>query len=145
MMIQRVSADSQEILLSVVKNVNGGTLSAGAACVYELGTNMDGVRVTTPATATLGAFAGVTVEAIADQTKGRIRLYGFQSQIYVTNDTSNAIAAGDILIPVNGQTWLARSGAGNGLSGFVIAGEAYATATAGGVTAAYKKGFVRAL
>lgn len=143
MLIQRLSSDSQELVFSVVKNVNGATLSAGAACVYELGANLDGVRVTTPATATLSAFAGVTIESIADQAKGRIRVYGFQSQVFVTNDTSVAIAAGDVLKPVNAQTFITRSGASDGTTGFLIAGEAFATATT--PAAALKKVLVRSL
>ena len=61
----------------------------------------------------------------------------------MTNDTSQAIAAGDILIPVNAQWYLARSAASDGKSGFIYAGEAFATATT--PAAANKKVFVRAL
>lgn len=143
MLIQRLSSDSQELVFSVVKNVSGSTLSAGASVVYELGTNLDGVRVTTPATATLSAFAGVTIESVANNAKGRVRLYSYQAEAYVTNDTSVAIAAGDILIPVNGQTFLGRSAASDGKTGFVIAGEAFATATTPAV--ALKKVLLRAL
>ncbi len=64
-------------------------------------------------------------------------MYGYRSEAYVTNATSVAIAAGDILIPVTAVWYLARSGASDGKSGMLYAAEAYAANTS--VTAAANK------
>ena len=109
------------------------------------GSSPDGVRVTKPATATLSLFVGLANADIADSSYGLFQVYGYKSQAYLTNDTSTAVAIGDILVPVNAQWYLDYSAASDGKSGFVYAGQTYATATAGAVTAANKKVFIRAL
>ena len=109
--------------------MQGSTLSAGGAAVWDITASIDGVRTSKPATATLSSLVGLAVEAIADSSYGKIQTYGYNSSVYVTNDTSQAVAAGNILVPVNAQTYLAYSAAADGKSGFVTAGAAVATAT----------------
>lgn len=99
--------------------------------------------MTKPSTALLSCFVGVANADIADSAYGLFQVYGYRSSAYMTNDTSVAIAAGDIMIPVNAQWYLSRSAAGDGKSGFVYAGEAFATATT--PAAANKKVLIRAL
>lgn len=70
-------------------------------------------------------------------------MYGYNSAVYVTNNTSQAIAAGDILLPVNGANHFARSAASDGLTGFIYAAQAFATATT--PAAATGKVFLRCL
>lgn len=129
MLLQRISRTDADRVFTVVQNVQGSTMSAGAACVWDITSSIDGVRVSKPATATLSLLVGATAEAIADSAYGRVQVYNYASSVYVTNDTSQAVAAGDILIPVNGQNYFARSGASDGKSGFAFAGAAVATAT----------------
>lgn len=123
-------------------NVAGATITAGYPAVFDIST-ADGVRVSKPATATLSLVVGIAVEGIADSAYGKFQLYGYRSQANITNDTSVAVAAGDILIPVNAQWYLARSAASDGKSGFIYAAEAFATATT--PAAANKKTFLRCL
>lgn len=123
-------------------NVAGATITAGYPAVFDIST-ADGVRVSKPATATLSLVVGIAVESIADSAYGKFQLYGYRSQANITNDTSVAVAAGDILIPVNAQWYLARSAASDGKSGFIYAAEAFATAAT--PAAANKKTFLRCL
>lgn len=123
-------------------NVQAVQADAGDAVVWDTGTP-DGVRATQPVTATLSLLMGIVDTNIAASAYGLVQAYGFRNGALVTNDTSTAIAAGDILIPVNAQDRLVRSAAGDGKTGFVFAGEAYATNTT--PVAALKKVFLRCL
>ena len=142
MMFQRINRTDAERVFSVFYNVAGATITAGYPAVVDIAT-IDGVRVSKPATATLSLIVGIAIDNITDSSYGRFQLYGYRQSALVTNDTSVAVAAGDILIPVNAQWYLARSAASDGKSGFVYAGEAFATnATPAG---ANKKVFIRCL
>ena len=110
--------------------------------VWDIST-ADGVRVSKPASATLSLLVGLANKDIADSAYGLVQAYGYRASCYVTNDTSVAIAAGDILIPVTAVWHTARSGASDGKSGFLYAAEAFATAAT--PAAANKKCFIRGL
>jgi hypothetical protein len=87
---------------------------------------------------------GVVDTDTAASAYGLVQSYGYRAAgALITNDTSNAIAAGDILKPVTATDRLVRSAASDGTTGFVYAGEAYATNTT--PVAALKKVFIRAL
>lgn len=143
MIFEKINRTDAERLFLIGYNVSAATFSAGAACVWDSSASVDGVRITKPATATLSLLVGATVESIADSSYGKVQVYGYNSTVYVTNDTSQAVAAGDILIPVNAQTYFARSAASDGKSGFAFAGAAVATATT--PAAAQVKVFLRCL
>lgn len=142
MLFQRINRSDAERVFAVFYNVAGATITAGYPAVFDIST-ADGVRVSKPATATLSLVVGIAVESIADSAYGKFQLYGYRSQANITNDTSVAVAAGDILIPVNAQWYLARSAASDGKSGFIYAAEAFATAAT--PAAANKKTFLRCL
>ena len=143
MLFQRISRSDAERVFAIFYNVAGATITAGYPAVWDI-TSPDGISVSKPATATLSCVVGIATETITDSAYGKFQIYGYRSQGYVTNATSVAVAAGDILIPVNAQWYLARSGASDGKSGFVFAAEAYAENTS--VTAAAnKKVFIRCL
>lgn len=142
MIFQRINREDAEKVFIIAYNVAGATITANYPAVWDIST-ADGVRVSKPATATLSLFVGLANKDIADSAYGLFQVYGYRASAYVTNDTSQAIAAGDILIPVNAQWYGARSAASDGKTGFLYAGEAFATATT--PAAANKKCFVRAL
>ena len=137
-----------EKVFTIVQNVSGGSISAGHICEYDSGTSSDGIRVITPTTAGLSAFAGVATAAIANNAYGLVQIYGAATAL-VINDVTTALVAGRILVPVNAQLYLDSKAAGitisTGLSGFVVALETNATATAGAITTANRKVFVRAM
>jgi hypothetical protein len=143
MLFQRINRSDAETVFAIFYNVAGATITSGYPAVWDI-TAPDGVRVSKPATATLSLIVGVSTQDIADSAYGKFQVYGYKASALVTNATSVTVAAGDILIPVDGQWYLNRSAASNGLSGFVYAAEVYAANTS--VTAgANKKVFIRAL
>ena len=142
MLFQRINRSDAERVFSIFYNVAGASITAGYNAVWDI-SSPDGVAVSKPATATLSCIVGIAVETVADSAYGKFQVYGYRSQAYLTNDTSQAVAAGDIMIPVNAQWYLDWSAASDGKSGFVYAAEAFATATT--PAAANKKAFIRAL
>lgn len=143
MIFNAFQREDDDAVFTVARNVAGSTFSAGQTAVWDTGASVDGVRVTVAATATLSAFRGLAGESVVDSAYGRFQLHGYNSVASVINHTVTAIAAGDILIPVDAQKYLARSAASDGKSGFVYAAQAFATATT--PAAAATKVLVRAL
>lgn len=131
-----------ETVFAMVYNVAGATITNGYPCVWDISAP-DGNRVTQPATATLSLFVGIAAGDITDSSYGKVQCYGYRSSAYVTNSDAQAIAAGDILIPVDGQWYLDYSSAGTGKTGFIFAAEAFATDAT--PAAENKKVFIRAM
>lgn len=142
MLFQRINREDAETVFAIFYNVSAATITANYPAVWDTAT-ADGIRVTKPATATLSLLVGVATADVSDSSYGKFQIYGYRSSAFVTNDTSVAIAAGDILIPVNAQWYLARSAASDGKSGFIYAGQAFATATT--PAAANKNAFIRCM
>ena len=145
MIFQRINRTDAETVFMVVYNVAGATITANYPCVWDTST-ADGVRVTKPATAVLSLFVGMANADIVDSAYGLAQAFGYRASGYLTNNTSVAVAAGDLLVPVNAQWYMARNAAGDGTvvgGACVMAGEAFATATT--PAAANKKVFIRAL
>jgi hypothetical protein len=148
MLFQRVNRTDAEKVFTIVQNVSGGSVVAGNVVEYDSGTSADGIRVITPTTAGLSCFAGVATATIANNAYGLVQIYGYASAL-VINDVTTALVAGKILVPVNAQLYLDSKAAGiaaaDGKSGFVYALETNATATAGAITTAARKVFIRAM
>ncbi len=142
MIINRLQREESDKIFTIVRNVAGATMAVGSAVEWTT-TSPDGVRVSQPTTGGLSLFAGVLVEALTDSQYGKIQVHNYLASALVTNNTSVAIVAGDILVPVNAAYHLARSAASTGTSGFIFAGEAVATATT--PAAALKKVFLKNL
>ncbi len=142
MLFKRLGREKADTVFGMVYNVAAATITAGYACVMDV-TSPDGVRVSQPATATLSLFMGIAVNDILDSSYGKVQVYGYRASAYITNATNQAIAAGNILVPVDSAWYLTYSGASDGKTGLVMAAEAFAT---GAVPAAdNKKVFIRAL
>jgi len=145
MMFQRINREDSEKVFSVFYNVAGATITAGYPACWDTST-ADGVRVTKPATANLSLVVGLAAETINDSSYGRFQCYGYRASGYVINATAQTLNAGDIIIPVNAQWYLNYSAASDGKSGFLFAGESYASVTQTTLSAAAnKKVFIRAL
>lgn len=145
MLFQRVQRSDAETVYQIVYNISGSSavITAGYPCVWSIASTVDGLAVSKPATATLSCIVGIAVTDIANSAYGKVQCYGYKASALVTNDTSVAVAAGDILIPVNAQWYMARSGAGDGMTGLVLAAEAFATAAT--PAAVNQKVFIRCL
>jgi hypothetical protein len=150
MLFQRVNRTDAEKVFVVVYNASGGAFTLGQAMQWDVGTSADGIRVTTPATAGLSAFAGLAAAGIANGAYGLAQVYGYTASASVVNDITTALVAGNILLPVNGTANLSCAASGgvddsDGKSGFIIAMQTNTTATAGAITATAHKAFIRAL
>ena len=139
MIFPRLNRTAAERMFTMVFNVSGGTIAAGGSVALDTGT-FDGVRVGKPTTATLSLFVGVCPKAIVDSAYGLTQIYGYALAL-VINHSTVPIVAGDILVPVDGQTYLARSAVSDGKTGFATSGVAFATA--GTPAAALKGVFLR--
>lgn len=138
MIFNAFQREDDDAVFTVAKNVSGGALVPGDVVVYDSSASVDGVRVTLAAAATLSLFRGVAVENILNDGFGKFQINGYNSQTLLNGTV--AIAAGNILKPVAGQKHLVFHAAGDGVSGFVYAAEAYAVAAN-----ALKKSIIRAL
>ena len=136
-----VNTEADKVFVNILNN-QSSALVDGDLVVWNTSTP-DGVRTTQPVSATLSLFVGVADGAIAASGYGLAQAYGYKSAVAIIDSTTTAIAAGDILIPVNAVDYAARSGASDGKSGFLFAGEAVITdSTVAEVT---KKGFIKAM
>ena len=142
MIFQRLNGGDAEKVFAIFYNVQGATITGGYCARLDTST-FDGVRITQPTTATLSLVMGIVNADIADSAYGKVQIYGYRQTAFVTNHGTTAIAAGDELLPVNAANHLARSAASTGISGFFVAGEAFATATT--PAAAGKKVLIRAM
>ncbi len=142
MLFQRINRSDAEAVYTIAYNVSAATITAGYAAVWNSSTP-DGVTVSKPATATLSCLVGIAAADIADSSYGKVQVYGYKASGWVYNNNTTAIAAGDILIPMNAAWHLGWSSVGDGKSGLVIAAESYATATTS--VTANKKVFIRCL
>ena len=148
MLFQRVNRTDAEKVFVVVYNASGGAFTTGQAMVWDCGTSADGIRVTTPATATLSAFAGLASAGIANGAYGLAQVYGYTASASVKPDVTTALVAGNIFLPVNGSADLscdAAAGvdASDGKTGFIIAMQTNTTMTT--PVASAHKAFIRAL
>ena len=148
MLFQRVNRTDAEKVFVVVYNASGGAFTTGQAMVWDCGTSADGIRVTTPATATLSAFAGLASAGIANGAYGLAQVYGYTASASVKPDVTTALVAGNIFLPVNASADLscdASAGvdASDGKTGFIIAMQTNTTMTT--PVASAHKAFIRAL
>jgi hypothetical protein len=135
MIWQKINRSSADKVFVVAQNVSGGTLVANSCAVYDVSASADGVRATTPVTSTLSSVIGIWATAVVDSAFAAVQAYGFRATTSCINHTSTPVVAGDIMIPVTGVGYLARSAAADGKSGFFTAGFAIATGSATGVNA----------
>jgi len=142
-----VQTEADKVYVNILNNQTVA-LSDGDAVVWNVSTP-DGVRTTQVAVGTFSLFVGIADGAIASSAYGLAQAYGFKSAVLISNDTSTAIVAGDLLIQVAAQDYLARKDSGGavevygvGGQGYVLAAEAVATAATAQATA---KAFIRAL
>jgi len=148
MLFQRVNRTDAEKVFVVVYNASGGAFTTGQVLAWDCGTSADGIRVTTPATATLSAFAGLASAGIANGAYGLAQVYGYTASASVKPDITTALVAGSIMLPVNASADLScddSAGRDNsdGKSGFIIAMQTNTTMTT--PVASAHKVFIRAL
>lgn len=143
MLFKRISRSDAETAFIVVKNVSSSTMTAGYSCVFDVGTNADGVRVTQCSSFDLNAYAGVVDATLANNGYGLVQVYGYRAAGYVC--ASGLVASGENLCPT-ADVWSLAAYASAATSGFKAFGficETIASATQS--TSANKRIFIRAL
>ena len=103
MLFKRISRTNAETIFIVVKNVSGSTLTAGYACVFDVGASVDGVRVTQVTSEDLAAFAGLAHADIANNAFGLVQSYGYRASGRIWY-SSTARTAGNPL-GLKASTW----------------------------------------
>lgn len=98
MLFKRVSRAQAETVFVVAKNVSGSTLTAGYSAVFDVGANVDGVRVTQASSTDLQAYAGVADSNIADSAYGLIQVYGYRSSAYIKSSTGSSVAGDNLTV-----------------------------------------------
>lgn len=96
MLFKRVSRSSPEVIYMVAQNVSGSTLTAGYTAVFDVGANVDGVRVTQASSTDLQAFAGVADADIANNAYGLLQVYGYRSSVYIYSSTGSSVAGDNL-------------------------------------------------
>lgn len=132
MIFNAFQRDDDDSVFTIVRNVSGAQQIVGTPVVWDSSSSVDGVRVSTYVTATLGLFRGILVETINDSAYGKCQVHGYNNVARVANNYTTAIAAGNILVPIYttvANAYLGYSGAGDGKSGFVYAAAAVTTGT----------------
>jgi len=132
----------------VAKNVSGSTMTAGYSCVFDVGSSVDGVRVTQASSGDLAAYAGVADSDIANGEYGLIQVYGYRASTYVYTSAGDTVT-GDLWGP-SADEWgitpteagLAAGGAGKAF-GFVC--EAITNSGGSSQFSTTAKAFIRAL
>ena len=148
MLFQRVNRTDAEKVFVVVYNASGGAFTTGQVLQWDVGASADGIRVTTPATAGLSAFAGLASAGIANAAYGLAQVYGYTASASLAPDITTALVAGSILLPINASADLSGNAAtgwdaSDGKTGFLIAMQTNTTMTT--PVASAHKVFIRAL
>lgn len=94
-----------EKVYAAVRNISGGTLSAGAAAFFVVA-SPDGISVSNAGTSRKWTFAGILPAAITDSAYGRAQVYGIGSAYVVLNDSSVSAIAGQQCNVVNSAAYL---------------------------------------
>lgn len=103
MLFKRISRSNAEVVYIVVQNVSGSTATAGYSVVFDVGANVNGVRVTQASATDLQAYAGVADADIANNDYGLAQVYGYRASAYIYSSTGSSVA-GDNLTVV-GAEW----------------------------------------
>jgi hypothetical protein len=137
-----VQTEADKVFVNVLNN-QGSAVTDGEAVVWNT-SSPDGVRTTQPAATTLNLLVGLADGTIAASGYGLAQAYGYKASGSVSQNSTTAIAAGDVLVPVAAQDYISWSATGTSLAaGVVYAAEAVATDSTPAAAAA--KVFIRAL
>jgi hypothetical protein len=93
-----------EYEVDTAMNVRAVAMERGEAVCLDV-VNLDGNRISQPVTANLAFFQGVTAQGIPPGDEGPVVRRGI-TEALVYSDATRAIAVGDVLIPVTGESYL---------------------------------------
>ena len=145
MIFKRVSRTGAEVGYIVIQNVSGSTATAGYALVFDVGANVDGVRVTQASATDLQAFVGVADSDIANNAYGLAQVYGYRSSVRIQSSTGSSVAGDNLTVIAGAAHWGLVPATTLGTSkafGFLCEAITASTSSQFATTA---KGFLRAL
>ena len=146
MLFKRISRSQAEQVFLVVQNVSGSTATAGYALVFDVGANIDGVRVTQASATDLQAFAGVADADIANNDFGLAQVYGYRSSLRIYTSAGSSVAGDNLTVVAGATHWGLTPVVTNGTSkAFGFLGEAITSSASSSQWATTAKGFIRAL
>ena len=105
MQFQHIDRSDPEVAYAAVRNISGGTLSAGAAAFYDAAT-ADGISVSAGTAINKYLFAGIIKLALSDSSYGRAQVYGVCSAYIGLGSSATSVANGTQLDSVTSQTYL---------------------------------------
>src|SRR5512142_2081367 len=144
MLFKRLNRTSPETVFIVAQNVSGSTVTAGYSVVFDVGTSVDGVRVTQASATDLQAFAGVADSDIANSAYGLIQVYGYRSSILISSSAGSSVA-GDNLITVASSWGLRPATTAATAKAFGFLCEAITASASSSTYSLTAKAFIRAL
>lgn len=107
MQFQHIDRSDPEIAYAAIKNISGGTLSAGAAAFYDAAT-ADGISVSAGTAINKYLFAGIVASALSNSSYGRAQVYGVCSAYIGLGSSTVSVAAGAQLDSVTSATYLSK-------------------------------------
>ncbi len=154
MRFQQINRADGDKVFAAVRNISGGTMSAGAAAFLD-GT-IDGNAVSGARTSRTFLFKGILNEELSNSSYGEAIVHGIASAYYCPGSSAVSAVEGAQLVAVTSQNYLSKD-PGTVIVGsssaytigttwpFVTLAEDVASAAALSNTPALKKVFVRAL
>lgn len=140
-------AEKQYIL---AQNVSGATLSKNAAVFFDAtSAAADEIGISGAVTGKKHLFAGRLDQALADDGKGLVQVYGPGDLFIVLSDTGASAVPGDQLVAVTSQTYLvdfsATSGIPNSAENYATLLEYYSAAAGGNSAPLARAAFIRGM
>jgi len=143
MLGKSVNRNTPDNHYSVLKNVSGSTVTAGYAVVFDVGANVDGVRVTQASSTDLAAFAGLAKDDVANNAHGLFLRHGYYATGYLYSSTGSSESGDKLTVAADvwGLTPATTSGSSQGF-GFLCEAVSASSSSQYHTTA---KVFIRAL
>lgn len=107
MRFQQLNRTDGDKVFVAVRNVSGGTMSAGAAAYLD-GTTIDGNAVSGARTNRQFLFKGILDSALSDSSYGEALVHGIASAYYCPGNSSISAVAGAQLVGVTSQNYLSK-------------------------------------
>lgn len=124
MIFQHLNATDAEKVFARGINETGSTISAGHLVCWHVRTvaSADGIRVESPVTSALPAFAGVADEDIVSAASSNfaIQNWGFTNKMFLSGEAGDTHAPGQVVGPVNAQVYANSAGQSTNMGPIII-------------------------
>lgn len=147
---QTINFKDAEKVYVLAQNVSGATLSKNTAVFWDATSAVnDEVGISGAVTGKAHLFAGRLDQALVDDAKGLVQVYGPGDLFIVLSDTGASAVPGDQLVSVTSQTYLVDFSATSGIPGstenYATLLEIYSAAAGANSAPLAKAAFIRAM